>query len=736
MNKTTHFNTVITGLNRILMLIGTILTALLFASSSHAQGTTTVGGAVSRYLDPSLQTNLYFGARSHWIQPWRAYSDTFPTTRLRDAVGINLNVPPAQAEAVCHHLAKNGFRHVRLDYGWCNVSWNNPTKLADASGFDTVVGACKRNGLRPLFLLDGHSGGPCPVLNFSLHLMQAAPQGALTVQINPNDVGLVTPGRTGLSNFTDYWAAEDLIVSITPQGLATLSKPLPKPLSVGAAAAATLKFFPFYPAKVPNGSPCTQFEETMTGWLGYVQAITTEAKRVLGTEGAADAGFDVEVWNELTFGSHFLDINDYYHIPIAPGPTPLSDILARTVSYVLNPASDLAGVGVSDGFNNQWPWGCGSTSPPGLTALGKHPYPPLLNFPSRAMTNRPFDALGRPDGTPIPPDQWQDTFVPTYVSYFPEYYLCAIQTETLIRDLSPIPTIIYGNLHGRNTHPVWPNGQPAPAPQMWVTEVNLDPSATGLGVPAPGTIAVAPAFSPADAEHFRAKATLRYLVSFVNKGTNRLYFYAACDSNPMGFGLVSNAFLDDIQANGNVYPADDTALTSPTMLAVGRLTAAMPATSTISSPRAISLSSVSESHGHMQFAGDPQTAGRHPDPHPPLYNRDVLAFFPFQDSDSKFVVATYVMTRSLGQLYHPSAPVTDITRFDLPPERYRLTIKGIRGPNARVSLLDPMTGQSSPAQVVGVSYNLLTVDVLLTDSPRLLTIEDGLTATASRLLLR
>ena len=32
----------------------------------------------------------------------------------------------------------------------------------------------------------------------------------------------------------------------------------------------------------------------------------------------ADVGFDLEIWNELAFGSNFLDVNLYYNPPLYP----------------------------------------------------------------------------------------------------------------------------------------------------------------------------------------------------------------------------------------------------------------------------------------------------------------------------------------------------------------------------------------------------------------------------------
>ncbi len=65
-------------------------------------------------------------------------------------------------------------------------------------------------------------------------------------------------------------------------------------------------------------------------------------------------------------------------------------------------------------------------------------------------------------------DSFAPLFVPGYQSLFPEYYLAATQTETIVRDLAPITTEVYGLAHGRNVGP--PGGAPL---QKWMTEYNL-----------------------------------------------------------------------------------------------------------------------------------------------------------------------------------------------------------------------------------------------------------------------
>ncbi len=696
-----------------LRIIFVLTLTLCLGISTRTDATTPV--IVDHYIDPTQQTAVWFGARSHWLQPWRAYSDTVPTSVLRNAIGINFNVPASEANAVAEHLAKNGFRRVRIEFGWGGVSWNHPDQLSDPATFDTYMIACKRWKLRPLLLLNANSGVPCPVKFYDVRLTKPARKGDTVIYANPTSLSQAVPGRSGLNNLTDYWAAEDIFTKIDSNGEVTLSKPLPKDLPAGNVPAATLKYLPFYPSKLKsNGEIPTQFTETMRGWLDYVKVVTTEAKKALGTEGKPNAGFDVEIWNELTFGSHFLDINQYYQQPIADGDSAIDAIRAQTVAYIRDPRNDLPRVGIGDGFDNQWPWGAGSTAPPGLTALDKHPYPPMRRFPADQQFNgiTPLNALEKPAGTQVKPNEWRDDFIPAYTAYFPEYYLSAIQTETIIRDISPITTDIYGTEHGRYMHPDYTNGKLAPAPTMWITEVNMDPSGMKLS---PGDVGVA--------DRMKAKALLRFLTCFVNKGVQMIDFFAVQDNNPMGLGLVNPSFFNAVKAAGNRYPADDLPLTSPEMLAVRRLAVEMPV-GIIHHPAHITLDKLKDYDNKIQFQGDPATANDKPNPFPPLYDRDVLGFFPFQVSDHHFVVSLYIMIRNMSKVYRPNAPSNSPTRYDMPPEAYDLTIGGVNGMKAKVSYKNPLDGTYDHVKIVSRLSHQIIVHLRLTDSPRLLDIQD------------
>jgi hypothetical protein len=222
---------------------------------------------------------------------------------------------------------------------------------------------------------------------------------------------------------------------------------------------------------------------------------------------------------------------------------------------------------------------------------------------------------------------------------------------------------------------------------VWVTETNINPSAAN-------------ALTTADKWHLKAKAALRTLSAFVNKGVSGLYFYAVNDGDW--------AMIDSSAADGGA-----------TMEAVKRFTQAFAGPASISTPRSLSLQGVADQANHTQFAGD-GTPGR-----PPLYNRDVTAFLPFQTDDHKFVVPVYVMTRDMATLYRPAAAASDVTRYDLPPESYRFTIGGVNAAALQATATDPMTGQSVPVTVVSRSESTAVVQMNLTDYPRLLVLQDG-----------
>jgi hypothetical protein len=694
---------------RRLSLLTAVLLLMASAATAHA-AQPGFAGTVTRYVDPSQQTLLSFGDRSHWLQPWRAYLDTVPATTLRNAVGIQFNVSGSEAPATARLLAANGFRRARLEESWANVSYSNPDALTNDSEFRATLRALKDYGIRPLILLNAHQGLPCPAKPFTAVTVDSATQGDRQVHLAAATASQVVPGRTGFNSLTgEYKAADVIFTAVDANGWATLSKPLPRDLPAGGYSATTLKYEPFWRPLTSAGSASSGFEETLSGWLDYVGLVTGTARSVLGSD-----AFDVEVWNEQSFGADFLDINTYYNPPIDDGQgDATAAILKRTVAYLRDPAHGVSGIGIGNGFASQRPWDAGSTSPLGLTAIDKHPYlySGMRRFPDTVQVDetRPLDAQGNVDGWQDAQGDWHENFTPSYDSFEPEYYLTAtqkmqryygfpIQMDSLIRDMSPITTLLNGTPHGRNTAPA--GGSP---PGMWITEMNIDPVTAD---PAAG-------FTAGDRLHFQAKMALRTLASFVNKGASAVDFYAVKAGN---LALVSDSFFNSLQQTGS-YPGDGAG--GEVMDSVRRLIGAFSGATSIASPRSLSLQQIGDYAGHAQFAGDGTAA------HPTLYNRDVVAFLPFQVTSSRFVIPVYVMTTDMGKIYKPSAPTTDPTRFDMPPESYRLTIGGVKGSGAKVSATDPLTGSTVPVKVVSRGTSQVALELGVTDSPRLLTIQEG-----------
>jgi hypothetical protein len=650
---------------------------------------------------------MAFGQRSFYLQPWRSYIDTFPATRMLNAVGINFNVTnsnPDDVSAGARLLGDAGFTHARVGVPWNDMSYSNPSQLSPnyVPLLSNELHQLQSNGLRPLILLQSNDGIPCPEQPMSLNLTSSAPAGATSLQLDSVSAALVQPGMTGLHQYGRDGGV--LITAVNSAHVATLSQPLQTALPAGATAAADLKFAPFFPEYNPDQSLNASNQATLNGWMQYVSGVTQLVKSILGND-----NFDVEVWNELSFGSDFLSASNYYSsAPQGTGDTD-REILQSTVSYIRSSASSLPDVGIGDGFTNEEPFTGGAAEVPGVTAIDKHPYESALKFPAAASFGgvTPLDGLGASDATSIN-GAWHDNYVPTFTALFPEYFLSGIQTETVTRDLAPFVSDIYGGLHGRSAHPVG-----AGAPQMWVTEVNADSSTVNNTLTSATGTSTSP-MSSADVRHFETKAILRYLSAWVGKGTSVIDFFAA--ANAGNLNLIDPSFWTAAEQS-HTYPG--LAAGGETMIAVRRFLTSMSGAQNLSQIRPLSLNSISDYAGGYQFAGNGTAA------FPPLYNRNVLGFFPFQVTPHKWVIPAYVMTRDLATRYNPSAPSTDVTRQDLPQEVFRLTIGGLDPQSTSASATDPLTGTSVPVKITGRSTNAVSLEVPLTDSPRMLTLTDG-----------
>ncbi len=636
--------------------------------------------AAFSYIDERHFTSLPFGSQSHWLQPWRAYLETVPVKTFLDGTGINFNLHGSQnPELIAKMLSKYGIRRARIEIGWGDLESDDEGKLKSykEAGFRDQLLALKKYGIRPLILLNAHHGAPGPLQSFERTLTLDAPAGSTKIQLS--DVSNLKVGYTGLSNVTDYWAAEILITEISANNIVTLSKPLPNDIPARTnVSMATLKYRPFTPPETKD------YQETMAGWQNYVGTVSKFVSEVLETTQSSDKGFDMEVWNELTFGSNFLYINKYYDQPLYEYNQDdiWRNLVAKTAEYVDAHPQAFEGVLFSNGFANTIPWPASSEQPERINAISKHPYASRKHYPRDEYHTTPVNAVFQSEekGAFSPPN---------YSAFFPEYYGTALQTETLVRDMGPLPSEIYGTQHGPKARVR--NGVVIPT-SVWITEVNINPGEDDSSITVERALAV------------KAKTTARYFCFFLNKGANQLFLYDTTGGDK-GYGIVRQKFLD-YASQPTVYPADDDAYTSPALRTLGHIVAKMSdkADPYLATTRQLEVVSISDNHDHFQFAGDGTQS------HPNLYNRDVFAFLPFQANAQRFVIPYYVMTRDVMQ--------------DLVPEQYTIQIQGLQGEGALVTAYDPINDKIIPVTIMGCDQNSLSLQLTATDYPYLLTIQE------------
>jgi len=85
-------------------------------------------------------------------------------------------------------------------------------------------------------------------------------------------------------------------------GVCTLSAPLRNTVPSGYLLLAALQYHPLS----SGGQANAYSQQTIQGWTNYVHQTCAFVQSIFGN------AFDLEVWNEWTFGSEFLDDNNYY----------------------------------------------------------------------------------------------------------------------------------------------------------------------------------------------------------------------------------------------------------------------------------------------------------------------------------------------------------------------------------------------------------------------------------------
>jgi hypothetical protein len=707
-----------------------LLALTLFVPAKGTRGEEAVELA-GPYEDP-LQQNVQFGRHSYYLTPWRAYMDTWPASRFLQCLGIAFNVDPESADALAQVCADAGIGAARIEVGWGSMSWDDPAKLQDHARTRciTTLKALKAHGIRPLLLLNAHHGVPCPLRHFRVKLMEDAAAGAREVTLDTVDQ--IKPGYTGLCNAGDYVAACPLITKVdAATKKCQLSMPLKKALKAGQLELQTLKFQPFAGAIFDDGQPNPAAQETLDGWMKYVVAMCTVAKEALGTDGQPDAGFDLEVWNEYSFGSNFLDIGRYYSPPLKfKEPVAYSAhgrvakgveiILPMTVDFANDPKNKCPGVRVISGFANQRPWESGTGMWPGQAGFSRHYYTGISlkdNSPEnpRKANSGPLNALGKPDGTPDKKD-WHTVvpgsfFVPVVNVSMPEYWHYSYQTEFMTRDVQPFPGP--WQEHHRYSHPG--TGRPA---EVWMTEFNLDrgpwmehiAKLAGCKKDDPRLIALSHATG--------AKSTLRSFVMHSHKGVHTITIFST-NAGDLHLSVLPDAFFKTLKKENGKLTDEARALVGPQLSVLGRVTKLMKTGERIETARPLSVTKLVEHEPRLAFKGDGTPE------HPDRFHRDDFACLPYQLAADRFAIGYYVVTRNIVKAWDEKKDPLDPERYDMPEQRFDVTLANVRGEGATVSVYDPMLDKELPAKVLKAEKRALTVQVPTVDYPRFLILKEA-----------
>lgn len=605
--------------------------------------------SVRPYVDPT-QLGVSWPKHSHLRLPWRGYLETRSGYEFLQGIGINYNVPERHELAI-RLLAEAGFKTFRIEIGWSNVNWDE-TQLNNEERFRTILQLCKRYSIRPTILLNAHHGVPCPHRFFERHVVSDAPKGSRTIKLD--NIADIVPRYSGLCNLTDYWACEVFITSVDSQtGECHLSKPLPKDLKKGEKVLlATLKYLPAYPVGT------TEFESMAKGWLRYTQLVLDLIKSIGIDE------FDIEIWNELSFGSNFMrdfGINHYYDPPIAefkidflhPGGHAW-EIARRTIELV---KSRFPKVRCIWGFSNVTFFHTPIEKlPPFTDGQSYHPYgTDTRKLPEQEQApNEPWRCMeGEIPKIEIRMSEgWAHTFV---------------QTESLMRLLNPESRL---------------KRKPVGVERFYhyMTEHGVVPPECGVNDEQGSWL-------------LKAKTVLRSFCFWLNKGIDVMHYYCAYGEHPADMGLLPT----------NLKSLPDNVMfeqvaTLP-MKALRNLTKIFADSKPLKQVHQLSVDVIALGKQSPIYTVTGKT----------LWHRDVFAFLPFQCSERKFVIALYTMT------YDVTKPIAE--------ESYRLTITGFGGIPKGVRFYDPLANKSISIKVVKRERDKLAIEVAAVDYPRLLIVE-------------
>ncbi|WP_284641766.1 S-layer homology domain-containing protein [Paenibacillus silviterrae] len=679
----------------------------------------------------AAEQEVDFGKRSFYHAPWKSYMDTWDARKYFETLGVNFNVAHEEAEAVAKLLAEAGIRSARVEIGWDNLDYDDDTKLKPRSHehIGKVLRALANHGIRPMILLNANSGMPSPSRITQARLVRDAKAGDRHLYLE--QVSGIKLNYTGL-HAVHYQTMYPIITAVeSATGKVTLSAPLANDLKAGPIELSTLKYLPFSEPSYSDGTPNPASAETVRGWTQYITTVTRFVKDNLQSDGQADAGFDLEVWNEYTFGSEFLSLNNYYEpdLPLTGkiqytggGKTVLGHelILPLTADFVSKPENRLPGVRVLSGFSNQRPWDNGTDMWPTQHGISRHYYTgfkPGESYIAEGHTDSTkvyLNALGGRDGQEVPgnPDQTVpgSYYVPPHEAGFPEMRFYAYETEFVTRDVQPFPGSM--PLHHRYASPG--GGKTG---KLWMTETNFhrrpiaDDLASKLGthVDDPRLVSLM--------QHMGAKSTLRNYLFYGHKGLETIDLYAV--KSEIGFSMIPDSFFQKLAQSQYQLTPEVRGLAGPQLTSLTNLSALMRTGRPVATPRPLKVEGITEYEPRLVYEGDGTPE------HPSRYHGDDLAILPYQLDEGRFAIGYYVVTRNLAHVWDSSKQLWDPARYQMPDQTFDITLSNVRGSGSNVYAYDPVQGTRMPVTVVESTYNQVKVRLQVTDYPRMLMIEEN-----------
>jgi hypothetical protein len=198
------------------------------------------------------------------------------------------------------------------------------------------------------------------------------------------------------------------------------------------------------------------------------------------------------------------------------------------------------------------------------------------------------------------------------------------------------------------------------------------------------------------AQDYKAKALIRALVFWLNKGVSRIDVYTAYEAEDELTGIL---WSEPPPKNYR----EQSPTRSPALAALKNLVGQFRDAEQLAERRQLGVEVMALGEQPEVFSGGSR--------HPPLYYREMFVFLPFQVRANKFVVATYVMSY-------------DITRPPRPME-FRLDIQGLQGLKARVQYYDPIRDAALRHSVEARGQRSISLRLEQVEHPRLVVIEGG-----------